>query len=117
MAFARCIVLWLVACVVDAAENACVMMLQVFYGHASKWLTPFFQSDSQGETARAPHVMSSATASTRSIISHFDDNFLRVCIFSLSLFPPLPPSAAAILRDATFARACRTPWLRLEMMR
>lgn len=43
-----------------------------FYGHASKWLTPFFQSDSQ---------------------------------------------AAAILRDATFARACRTPWLRLEMMR
>ena len=91
MAFMRCIVLWLVAYVVDAAENACVMMLQVFYGHASKWLTPNFQSDSQGETARAPHVMSSAPAATRSILLHCDAYILRVSIFYLSLLLPPPP--------------------------
>ena len=38
------------------------------------------------------------------------------CDHSSSPNPPSPP-AAALVRDAPFARAGRTPWLRLEMMR
>ena len=46
---------------------------------------------------------------------HHHTHALCMTTFALLTLPSFP--AAAILRDATFAHACRTPWLRLEMMR
>jgi hypothetical protein len=37
--------------------SAYLTQLQMFYGSASRWLTPFFQSDSQGKLESAALVM------------------------------------------------------------
>ena len=40
---------------IDTDFSFLVLLLQAFYGYASKWLAPFFQSDSQGTKQHALH--------------------------------------------------------------